>query len=199
MILVHTRIHLYPQHPQYLPCLSALTNRSSQLARADSLVLLYPSLAGKQIEELRYLLQLPFMQLVYSDRAVHPHKLKTNQIIGLSTHRPHRTFLFANGSFIIYVNCIRPPSGSPSTPSCLHKSQISHFSGPHQLSKRCGYDRPFCGTCSLGDIPPEVALAVYALTITSLGLKPRCLFYPFQLSLRSSGLTLSVTTPQKLN
>jgi len=74
--------------------LSALTNRSSQLTRVGSLVLLYPSLAGKQIEELLYLLHLPFMQLVHSDRAIHPHKLKTNQIIGLSTHRPrYRTFL----------------------------------------------------------------------------------------------------------
>ena len=52
-----------------------------------------PHWLGKQIEELLYLLHLPFVQPVHSDRAIH-HKLKTNQIIGLSTHRPgYRTFL----------------------------------------------------------------------------------------------------------
>lgn len=38
-----------------------------------------------------------------------------------------------------------------------------------------------------------------ALTITSLGLRPRRLFYPFQLLFRSSDLTLSVIGPRKLD
>ena len=111
LVLVHTRIDLYPQRPQYPPSSTALTNRRP----AWGLLFYCTShwLGNKSKD---------FFAFVHSDRPVHPHKLKSNQIIGLSTHPPgYRTFRSANGSFIIHVNCLRPPSGSPSTPSSLHK------------------------------------------------------------------------------